>query len=434
MVLLASQPGDDNCTVRTQSTVYLQALRNYQNITLACFVTNQDFQPSAPDSCNNPTSDLCRQTSYVNVFYPILNVKLTKEHDGRLYEGNTFTLRCYSDGNPPPTYMWTKVGDENTTLTGIMDGSSSTLTLTNLNISDSGTYNCTAWNIVNGVPNKFSDIASLTVYPPTTTTSTTTSTTTKKSTLITSTTSPGTNPADASTGTGDSDKNAIIIGVVVGVGGALIIAIIVAIVCYRRKSKPKSIVDEPAEKTYNNNTPYNINLTNANMNYKNTQPDLVANEKKMNSSSLNSLRSRRVGCVCGGGELSPRGGGNCGLVGWGTVASWSGELCPRGVWNCVLVEGEPCPRGSGELCPLGGGELCPRGGGTKSSWRGNCVLVEGGLCPRGEGNCGLVEVGNCGLVEWGTVSSWNGELCPRGGGELWPRGGGELWPRGVGNM
>ncbi|KAH9500373.1 hypothetical protein Btru_071631 [Bulinus truncatus] len=285
-----TQTGDDRCTVRTKSLVSFKASRDYQNVVLACFVTNKDFKPTVPEFCNNQITDLCNVTSSINVTYPVTGVKLSKNPNGTLYEGNSVTLRCYADGNPPPTYTWTKVGDENRTLSGVMDGLDSTLTITNISIaSDSGSYNCSSSNMVNNSLTSVSDTLLLTINPPTTSTSTTTTTTTtKKPTSITSTTSPGTNPADASTGTGDSDKNAIIIGVVVGVGGALIIAIIVAIVCYRRKSKPKSIVDEPAEKSYNNNTTYNINLTNANMNYKNTQPDLVANEKKMNSSSLNS--------------------------------------------------------------------------------------------------------------------------------------------------
>ncbi|KAH9488769.1 hypothetical protein Btru_059710 [Bulinus truncatus] len=203
-------PAGKRCAVSTQSTVYLKASRAYKNLTLACFVTNQDSQP---ESCNNQTS-LCSQTSSVNVLYPISNVQLSRP--GTLYEGNSVTLSCYSDGNPSPTYNWTKVGDENTTLTGAMDGSSSTLTLTNLNISDSGTYNCTASNTVNGLTKVFSYTVNIIVHPQTTTTSSTTSTTNKKPTLITSTTSPGTNPADACTCSDAANGNDIHIAAAIG--------------------------------------------------------------------------------------------------------------------------------------------------------------------------------------------------------------------------
>ncbi|XP_055867070.1 uncharacterized protein LOC129922902 [Biomphalaria glabrata] len=56
------QPGDDKCTVRIQSSVALNVDRYDQNISLACFVTNPDFKPTAPKTCTNPEADLCAQT------------------------------------------------------------------------------------------------------------------------------------------------------------------------------------------------------------------------------------------------------------------------------------------------------------------------------------------------------------------------------------
>uniref|UniRef100_A0A2C9LAI7 Ig-like domain-containing protein n=1 Tax=Biomphalaria glabrata TaxID=6526 RepID=A0A2C9LAI7_BIOGL len=283
-----SQPGDDKCTVRTQSSVTLKADRLYQNISLACFVINQGSEALA--TCSNPATDLCAQTDTAVITYPVSSVSVTRYPGSTLYEGTTVTLNCQAEGNPLPTYTWTKVGDENRTLSSVMDGLVSTLTLTSLNKTlDAGDYNCTASNVVKNKNYSAFGVISLVIYEATTPapTTTTTTTTKKTSTSTGATLSTGTDSPGASTA-GDSDKTNIIVGVVVGVGGALIIAlIIIIIVCYRRKkNKPKSMVNEPTEKTFNNNTTYNINLANDSM--KSPQPDLVAGEKKMNTSSLNS--------------------------------------------------------------------------------------------------------------------------------------------------
>ncbi|KAI8780297.1 cell surface A33 antigen, partial [Biomphalaria glabrata] len=61
------QSGDDRCTVRKQSSVLLKSSRNNPNISLACFVTNQDFQPIAPDDCTNSTTQWCNLTRTVSI-------------------------------------------------------------------------------------------------------------------------------------------------------------------------------------------------------------------------------------------------------------------------------------------------------------------------------------------------------------------------------
>ncbi|KAK6964577.1 CD166 antigen A-like isoform X1, partial [Biomphalaria glabrata] len=61
-VINVPQPGDDKCTIRIQSSVTLKASMRHQGISLACFVINEDFKPTAPDTCADPETDLCVQT------------------------------------------------------------------------------------------------------------------------------------------------------------------------------------------------------------------------------------------------------------------------------------------------------------------------------------------------------------------------------------
>nr|KAI8746294.1 cell adhesion molecule 2-like [Biomphalaria glabrata] len=68
-VVNVSQPGDDKCTVRTQSLVTLKVNRLHQYISLACFVTNPDFKPTAPETCTDPEADFCAMTELTVVTY-----------------------------------------------------------------------------------------------------------------------------------------------------------------------------------------------------------------------------------------------------------------------------------------------------------------------------------------------------------------------------
>ncbi|XP_013069004.2 CD276 antigen-like [Biomphalaria glabrata] len=61
-VINVPQPGDDKCTIRIQSSATLKANMRHQGISLACFVINEDFKPTAPDTCADPETDLCVQT------------------------------------------------------------------------------------------------------------------------------------------------------------------------------------------------------------------------------------------------------------------------------------------------------------------------------------------------------------------------------------
>lgn len=53
-------------------------------------------------------------------------------------EGGNVTLNCLSEGNPPPSFTWTRVSDNSVV----------TMPLTNIRRQDAGQYRCTA---VNGV-------------------------------------------------------------------------------------------------------------------------------------------------------------------------------------------------------------------------------------------------------------------------------------------
>uniref|UniRef100_A0A2C9LD51 Ig-like domain-containing protein n=1 Tax=Biomphalaria glabrata TaxID=6526 RepID=A0A2C9LD51_BIOGL len=66
-VINVPQPGDDKCTIRIQSSVTLKANMRHQGISLACFVINEDFKATAPDTCTDPETDLCVQTDHAVV-------------------------------------------------------------------------------------------------------------------------------------------------------------------------------------------------------------------------------------------------------------------------------------------------------------------------------------------------------------------------------
>ncbi|KAI8780292.1 cell surface glycoprotein MUC18 [Biomphalaria glabrata] len=171
------QPGDDKCTVRNRSSVLLKTSRNNPNISLACIVINQDFPPSSQDVCTNPTTQWCNLTNTVNIVYPVSNIQSTIVPSTALYEGDDIFLRCSVEGNPLPTFTWTKV-DGNRTLTSDTYGLVSYMILTKLNqTTDAGDYICTASNVVKGVPYKISRTITLIINKATTTISSTTKTT-----------------------------------------------------------------------------------------------------------------------------------------------------------------------------------------------------------------------------------------------------------------
>ena len=69
------------------------------------------------------------------------------------------TFTCDADGNPTPTFSWTKDGSVvNTTLRITFNENNKNLTITNVSREDSGEYICVATNNVNIVQSNSSTL------------------------------------------------------------------------------------------------------------------------------------------------------------------------------------------------------------------------------------------------------------------------------------
>ena len=69
------------------------------------------------------------------------------------------TLTCDADGNPTPTFSWTKDGSVvNTTLRITFNENNKSLTITNVSRGDSGEYICVATNNVKTVQSNSSTL------------------------------------------------------------------------------------------------------------------------------------------------------------------------------------------------------------------------------------------------------------------------------------
>ena len=69
------------------------------------------------------------------------------------------TLTCDADGNPTPTFSWTKDGSVvNTTLRITFNENNKNLTITNVSREDSGEYICVATNNVKTVQSNSSTL------------------------------------------------------------------------------------------------------------------------------------------------------------------------------------------------------------------------------------------------------------------------------------
>ena len=63
--------------------------------------------------------------------------------------GQTATLRCIATGSPPPSFQWLKDGNDVSGNTGVTISTSngdSNLTISNIQMSDAGSYECRAFN------------------------------------------------------------------------------------------------------------------------------------------------------------------------------------------------------------------------------------------------------------------------------------------------
>ena len=69
------------------------------------------------------------------------------------------TFTCDADGNPTPTFSWTKDGSVvNATLRITFNENNKNLTITNVSRGDSGEYICVAMNNVNTVQSNSSTL------------------------------------------------------------------------------------------------------------------------------------------------------------------------------------------------------------------------------------------------------------------------------------
>ncbi|KAH9512207.1 hypothetical protein Btru_041118 [Bulinus truncatus] len=225
-------PGDDKCTMHTSSIATIKVNKVFQDLRLACFATNQDFQPMVPNTCNFPEREFCNETDMVDIIYPISKIQFSREPSGALFEGDMVTIRCLSDGNPTPRYTWNKAGYDNKTLNGVNDGLSSILTLTNISINvDSGIFICVASNTVSGVTYKLSKSISVSIRSECCM---------KSISLImqSSTTNSNTSKLDSNTPNGMHDKVETVVLTLAAIASLVVVVIILM-------KKHKGTIQEP---------------------------------------------------------------------------------------------------------------------------------------------------------------------------------------------
>lgn len=88
------------------------------------------------------TSQMESKKFKLNLHYYTEDVTFTVLPAGPIKEGDTVTLRCEGDGNPPPTYLMQEV--KNNVEEELQSGSDGVYVIRNVSRSDSGTYRCEA--------------------------------------------------------------------------------------------------------------------------------------------------------------------------------------------------------------------------------------------------------------------------------------------------
>ncbi|CAG5133827.1 unnamed protein product, partial [Candidula unifasciata] len=182
----AMNNGEGSCTQRVQQTFSMIVSRADQNLTITCFVQNDDFQTQVPGVCQTPSTDLCADTPPFRIVYGVNETSMNVDSDppGEVYQDKALTLTCKAAGLPAPEYTWAQVvGDNSTdvdnTSPGDLIGDMSRLVLGNL-VSYGGQelkYTCTASNKVLGRTYSATKEITVQVLMTTTTQRTTTTTT-----------------------------------------------------------------------------------------------------------------------------------------------------------------------------------------------------------------------------------------------------------------
>ena len=127
------------CSFAQEAEIYLPMTRKWNGMWFRCVLQQ-----------NNKTEfgDDYRQSNPINVTYPPSNVviTLTPDHNpSHVYiEGETITLNCTSDANPPPSYTWQ--------LSNASTATGPVFVVKTLRRSDSGMYIC---KVKNGVPDAY---------------------------------------------------------------------------------------------------------------------------------------------------------------------------------------------------------------------------------------------------------------------------------------
>jgi hypothetical protein len=116
------------------------------------------YQFVATNSSSSATSSIVTLT--VNAATAPFITSYIAPDSATLYTGGTVTFTAAFDGNHPITYQWQKSTDGGTTWVGLTTQTNTTLTLTNLQLSDTGYYYLAA---TNAIGDNTSDWASLTV-------------------------------------------------------------------------------------------------------------------------------------------------------------------------------------------------------------------------------------------------------------------------------
>ena len=104
---------------------------------------------------------------YLNILVSPAITDSTMDESRTIIEGNTTILRCEALGYPPPTIEWSKTNGASSVRVSVSDSVSvtigygnvtrvsTTLTITNTDVDDRGTYECTASNSVSSASRFF---------------------------------------------------------------------------------------------------------------------------------------------------------------------------------------------------------------------------------------------------------------------------------------
>ncbi|XP_033757894.1 nectin-4-like isoform X2 [Pecten maximus] len=161
-----TSPSTD-CTFTGSSVINIPMTKDDNGVIIRCTLQ----QETLSDPTNNA---YYRQTNPISVYYQTRTPTIIKNPTKAIhYEGEDLTLTCAAEGNPPPTYIWRLNRGH------VQVGTRSQLSLTDININQSGDYVCEAKNNFTGNTYNLSKMISITIEasPPVTSTDFVTTTT-----------------------------------------------------------------------------------------------------------------------------------------------------------------------------------------------------------------------------------------------------------------